>query len=66
MEIARLTRSINRKYTNNITLIRSLAYRKNLTPRDRRPIVVQQRKRNEELDKKALDMKLDWRIMGAT
>jgi hypothetical protein len=34
--------------------------------RDKKPLIQQQRQRNSLLEKKATEMKLEWRIMGAT
>lgn len=37
-----------------------------LKTRDKKPLIQQQRQRNSLLEKKAAEMKLDWRIMGST
>lgn len=44
----------------------SLEKKLRIKPREDRYIVQSQRKRNEELEKKAKAAKLPWRIMGAT
>lgn len=40
--------------------------RKIIKLRDKRPIIQERRKVNQELDEKAKQLGLDWRIIGAT